>query len=104
METYQIMNSENKECVQLINTAIIKTKENNIDKSYEDRLQEICQSPVIAALNKSIEFLSESQRISADQAAIQIVETIRELDSIWNDYIVMEGLEKLKDFLKNTKH
>ncbi len=91
---------ENQELIQLLNTAIVKTKEKRIDSSYEDRLSETCSKPAVRALSIAIENLSESQSISRDQAAMQIVETVRELDSIWNDYVMMEGLSKLKDLLK----
>jgi hypothetical protein len=91
---------ENQELIQLLNTAIVKTKEKRIDSSYEDRLSETCKKPAIHALSIAIETLSESENISRDQAAMQLVETVRELDSIWTDYVMMEGLSKLKDLLK----
>lgn len=96
------MFSENQELVQLLNTAIIKTKEKRIDSSYEERLAKTCESPAVQALSVAISHLSEKQKVSRDQAAIQIVETIRELDSIWNDYVVMEGLGKLKEALSEA--
>ena len=40
---------ENKESIQLLNTAIIKTKERKIDSSYEDRLHKACSTPAIEA-------------------------------------------------------
>lgn len=90
---------ENQELIQLLNTAIVKTKEKKIDSSYEERLSETCKKPAVAALSVAIQHLSENEGISRDQAAMQIVETVRELDSIWNDYVMMEGLSKLKDLL-----
>lgn len=99
------MISENQELIQLLNTAIIKTKEKNIDSSYEDRLSETCKTPAINSLSMAINHLSETEKISRDQATIQIVECVRELDNIWNDYLLMEGIGKLKDLLKtNPKH
>lgn len=95
---------ENQELIQLLNTAIVKTKEKRIDSSYEDRLSETCKKPAVAALSIAIETLSERENISRDQAAMQIVETVRELDSIWSDYVMMEGLSKLKDLLKSPTH
>jgi hypothetical protein len=95
---------ENQELIQLLNTAIVKTKEKRIDSSYEERLSEICKTPAIGALSVAIEKLSETGNVSRDQAAMQIVETVRELDSIWSDYVMMEGLGKLKDLLKTTTH
>lgn len=88
------------ESIQLLNTAIIKSKEKKIDNSYEDRLNKINNSPAIEIINKSISMLAESQKISRDQAALQIIESIRELDSIWTDYVTMEGIDRLKNLLK----
>lgn len=91
---------ENRESVQLLNTAIIKCKEKKLDPSFEDRLAKICHSPAIKAVEVAITHLSEGQRISRDQAALQIVETFRDLESIWNDYVLMEGINNLKGLLK----
>ncbi|MCT4642314.1 MAG: hypothetical protein N4A33_08460 [Bacteriovoracaceae bacterium] len=88
--------------IQLLNTAIIKSKEKVIDNSYEERLNKINSSPAIDAINKSINSLAESQNISKDHAAIQLIEAIRELDSIWTDYVTMEGIDRLKNILKGT--
>lgn len=90
----------NLEAAQLINTAIIKSKERVIDGSYEDRLSNICKNDAITALNHAVSYLSESKNISRDQAAVEIIETVRKLDSIWSDYVMMEGINKIKDFLK----
>jgi hypothetical protein len=91
------------ESIQLLNTAIIKSKEKKIDHSYEERLNRINQSPPIEAINKAISILAESQKISRDQAAIQVIEAIRELDSIWTDYVTMEGIDRLKSMLKGDQ-
>ncbi len=95
---------DNLESVQLFNTAVIKSKEKDIDNKYEDRLKKVCATPVMEALNKAAIHLSETQKISRDQAAIQIIETVRELDSVWQDYVMMEGIDKLKGLLKSDSN
>ena len=93
------------ESIQLLNTAIIKSKEKKISSSYEERLTKINNSPAIGAINNSISMLAESQSISRDQAALQVIEAIRELDSVWTDYVTMEGIDRLKTMLQgNLKH
>ena len=92
----------NKESVQLLNTAIIKIKENNINTSYEDRLAKVCDDPAIKYLSQAITDLSENEKISRDSAAIKITELIKDLDSIWSDYITMEGIDNLKNLLRNS--
>ncbi len=86
--------------IQLFNTAIIKSKEKKINPSYEERLKIICESPALEAINKAAGHLAESQHISKDQAAMEIIETIRELDSIWGDYVTMEGIDRIKKSLR----
>ena len=98
------MMSEKQDAIQLFNTAIIKSKERKINTSFESKLNTICNSPVMSSLIVAIDHLSEDQKISKDHAAIQIVETIRELDSIWSDYVLMEGIGKLKEILKDKIH
>lgn len=90
------------ESMQLLNTAIIKSKEKKIDGSYEVRLKNISESPALEAINKATAYLSESQKISRDQAAVQIIELLRELDGIWSDYVAMEGISRLKNILRQT--
>lgn len=87
--------------IQLLNTAIIKSKEKNIDNNYEARLSKINNSPAIEAINKSISLFAESQKISRDQAAIDIISALRDLDAIWTDYVTMEGIDRLKKLLKS---
>ena len=98
------MMSDKQDAIQLLNTAVIKSKEKRIDATYEERLAKICNSPVMNALLVAIDHLSEEQKMSKDHASVQIIETIRELDSIWNDYVLMEGIGKLKELLKNKTH
>ena len=97
------MQQENLKSIQLFNTAIIKSKEKKIDNTYEERLRKVCDTPVLEALNKAATYLSDSQRVSRDQAAVQIIETVRELDSVWQEYVMIEGIGKLKGLLKEAK-
>ena len=94
------MSNTGLESMQILNTAIIKLKEKGLNSSYEERLKRLCDSPALDALNRSISFLSESQKVSRDQAAVTIIDTIKELETVWNDYIMMEGIDKLKSLLK----
>jgi hypothetical protein len=98
------MMTNTQEAVKLFNTAVIKSKEKRINASYEERLSEVCKSPVMSALLVAVNTLSEDQKISTDHAAVQIIDTVRELDSIWNDYVLMEGIGKLKSLLKKDLH
>lgn len=95
------MLAKDQELVQLLNTAIITSKENKISASYEERLSQICQSKAIEAYGMAIKYLAESLEISRDNAAVMLVDTVRDLDRVWDDFIKMEGLSKLKESLRN---
>lgn len=97
------MVDHNQEAVQILNTAIIKTKEKRIDTTFEEKLSKTCKNPAMEALGMAVTHLSETQNISRDQAAMMIVDTIRDLDNSWNDYLMMEGIEKVKETLKERK-
>lgn len=94
---------DNQECIQLINTAIIKRKEKALDTTYEERLSKVCQSKALKALSVAITELAREENISYDQAAIQIVETVNELDQVWTNYVLMEGINNIKSMLKGEK-
>jgi hypothetical protein len=98
------MMSDKQDAIQLLNTAFIKSKEKRINATYEDRLAKISNSPVMTALLVAVDHLSDEQKMSKDHAAVLMIETIRELDSIWNDYVLMEGIGKLKELLKSNSH
>ncbi|OFZ21690.1 MAG: hypothetical protein A2202_08725 [Bdellovibrionales bacterium RIFOXYA1_FULL_36_14] len=99
------MTNKEQDSIRLINTAIIKSKEKKINISYQEKLSKVCESPAIKALAHAINYLSENEKISRDQAAVLLVDTVRSLDNIWNDYVLMEGMEKLKEVLKKqTNH
>lgn len=96
------MASEHQELIQVLNTAIVKSKEHRIDSSYEKRLLKACERPAFKVLTVAINHLSESEKLSRDQAALQIVDTVKELDLIWDDYIRIEGMGRLKELLSNS--
>ena len=54
------------------------------------------------ALSTAISELSDAQNISRDQAAVQLIETVKELEKIWDDYVMMEGISNLKSILKSS--
>lgn len=89
----------NQDFIQLLNTAIIKSKEREVDSSYEERLIRLCNSPAMKALEVATTYLSEKEKTSKDHAAIKLINTIRELDSVWNDYVLIEGINNLKEHL-----
>jgi len=85
---------------KLFNTAIIATKIPKVS-NYSSRLNTLVQSKAFHAILNSIQKHAQEAGISEEQAAEEIVQTFREIDGIWNDYIFQEGLDKLRGHLNN---
>ena len=99
MTTTSSSEQSRQNIVQLLNTAIVKSKEQTIKSNFQERLKIVCNSKVIESIGVAAKHLADAQNISNDQAMGQLIETFRELDTIWADYVTMEGLNRLKDIL-----
>lgn len=80
---------------KLFNTAIIATKIPKLT-NYSAKLSELVQSRSFQAILKAIREHALENGLSEEIAAEEIVQTFREIDQVWNDYIFQEGLDKLK--------
>ena len=76
----------NSDSIQLLNTAIIKSKEKKINIAYEQRLKNICESPVITALEKAIVHLADSEKISRDHFLIKLI-ALKDIFNITTGFI-----------------
>ncbi len=105
MATTHTVNQSRQHVAQLLNTAIVKSKEQTVRSNFQERLQAVCQSKVMESIGIAAKHLADAEGISYDQAMAQMVTTFRELDAIWSDYVTMEGLSRLKDILgQNSMH
>ncbi len=105
MASTHTVNQSRQHVAQLLNTAIVKSKEQTVRSNFQERLQTVCQSKVMESIGVAAKHLADAENISYDQAMTQIITTFRELDSIWSDYVTIEGLSRLKDMLgQNSMH
>ena len=93
------MSPEEQDAIRLLNTAIIKSKDKELTAPFEERLSRTCGLPAVRSLIVAIAHLSETERMSMDQAAMGIVEAIKELDGIWGDYVMTEGMGRVRSSL-----
>lgn len=84
------------ETLQLLNAAVIKIKERSIKANFEDRMRVLQDSVALEILQKTISQVSTQQNVTRDQAALIVVEAVMELKNVWDEYIAVEGLDKLK--------
>lgn len=87
----------NLSTMQMLNTAIIHIKQKEVKANYEQRLQRLCDSKEMEAMQGAITDLSVSKNISPEQAAEQLITFITDLQSVWTDFIIMKGTEVLKE-------
>ncbi len=85
---------------KLFNTAVIATKIPKLS-NYSTKLAEIVQSKQFHAILGAIREYAAEAGISEEQAAEEVVQTFRDIDRVWDDYIFQEGLDKLKGHLSN---
>lgn len=87
--------SSEDELTRILNTAVISTHA----KKAQDLSQELnilIHTPEFKAILGAIRQVSIEQNISEKLSAEKLVETFRNLDKIWNDYVFLEGIEKLR--------
>jgi hypothetical protein len=83
---------------KFFNTAIIATKIPKL-ANYSSKLSELVQSKSFQTILKAIREHAQQSGLSEEQAAEEIVQTFRDIDRVWDDYIFQEGLDKLKGHL-----
>lgn len=91
--------SKMNETIQLINSAIIKSRELDLKTDLQARMTKIAESDEMEAFDAAISEFAKKQKVTKEQAALKFVSTLRELDSIWNQYLLIEGSDRLKESL-----
>lgn len=91
----------------MINTAFVTTlsgkagpgSEKDVDPTQELRAKifEKLATPEFAAIAFAIEHFSRTQEISDKDAAIKIITRFRELDGLWRELLIREGVERIVD-------
>jgi hypothetical protein len=80
---------------QIFNTALVSShSETKPDSANE--IQSLMESPGFGAILHSIQLLAGEQGTSEIEAARELIRTFRRMDRLWTDYLVSEGVERLK--------
>ncbi len=85
---------------KLFNTAVIATKIPKLS-NYSSKLSELVQGKAFHCILSAIRDYAKEAGVPEEQAAEEIVQTFRDIDRVWDDYIFQEGLDKLKGHLSN---
>lgn len=85
-----------EQLIKQINAAFVNSHALGQKEASAQELQIILTSPALGALLRSIRILATEQGISEMAAAESVVEVMQKLDSIWTQYLIQEGLNRIK--------
>ena len=80
---------------RVFNSAVLSTKK--VDKrNFTVELSELSSSVPFKAILNAVRQLSHVQGISERDASEQIIRTFRKMDDLLGNYLVQEGIEKIR--------
>jgi len=80
---------------QIFNTALVNTRAEEQTEVTEE-LYRLMELPAFACVLKAIQSLASEQGASEIDAARDVIRTFRRVDRIWSEYLIQEGVERLK--------
>lgn len=87
--------SHPEDLTRLFNTVLVASK-GGTPHHFLSELKTLTESRAFKAILTAVQELACSEKIRTHQAAEQIIQTFRKIDDIWQDYLLKEGLEKLR--------
>lgn len=80
---------------QVFNSALVTTRsEDNAQSTAE--LYRLMEQPAFGAILGSIQSFASEKGISEVEAAREVIQTFRKIDVIWTQFLLSEGVERLK--------
>ncbi len=89
------MSSSVDDLTRIFNTALLSTKTESV-RDFSGELYKLVESPAFRAILASIRQVARNHGISEREAAEAVIQTFRKLDTIWEGYLIQEGLDRLK--------
>lgn len=84
------------ELIRIFNTALIATQAEPA-RDFTREIYEMMESPAFRAILSTVRQYARLQGVSERQAAEQLIETFRKMDSVWRDYVFQQGVDRLKN-------
>ena len=85
-----------QDLARIFNTALVATRVNTA-RDLSGELLALVESPAFKAILASVRQFATEQGVSEREAAESIVLTFRKVDRVWEDYILQEGVDRLKN-------
>lgn len=80
---------------KIFNTALVATKvQPGVD--YPKELFALVETPAFRSILGAIQELARNENIAERAAAETLIQTFRQMDALWNQYMLQEGIERLK--------
>ena len=80
---------------QIFNTALVSSRADAKPNSATE-LHQLMETPAFGSILQSIQLLAGEQGVSEMEAARDVIRTFRKMDQLWTEYLVSEGVERLK--------
>lgn len=91
------------ELTRIFNTAVVATKVEGV-RDYSAELCAVMESPGFRAVLTAVRTLAAAEGLSERRAAETILQTFRRVDRIWGDYLIQEGIDRLKNSPSPSNH
>ena len=88
--------SSQDELIRIFNTALIATQAEPT-RDFTSKIYELMETPAFRAILSTVRQYARLQGLSERQAAEQLIQTFREMDSVWRDYVFQQGVDRLKN-------
>lgn len=84
-----------EDLVRIFNTALVTSRVES-GRAYADEMMDMVQTPAFRAILKAIRDLAAETGVQERLAAEQIIHAFRKMDALWTDYLIQEGVQRLK--------
>lgn len=80
---------------QIFNTALVSSR-SDTNPYTATEIHKLMETPSFRAILQATQLLAGDQGVSEIEAAREIIRTFRKMDQLWTEYLVAEGVERLK--------
>jgi hypothetical protein len=84
-----------EELAKALNTAMVATKLESA-RDYSTELVQLMETPAFRAFLQALRTLAATEGLTEKRAAEQLIQTFRRLDRLWTDYVLHEGVDRLR--------
>lgn len=87
--------SQRDELTRIFNTALVSSQAGP-KRDFSAELYELTEGAPFKAILNAVRQLACVQGVAERQAAEEMIRTFRKMDEIWGEYILREGLDRLR--------